>query len=190
MISHSRFKAKTSNMAATRFPTTQYTATNLTESCGAVLFEPQSKRICLLRYNVNGEVYLPKGRRNIGESRHAAALREVAEETGYECDLIPLNMENRQPATDADVDMPDAVTRHADVSTEPFMCTVRDVGNGGVKLIWWFIACSTLSTRGPGEAQFGVEICSYQDAIEALTFETDRAVLRRAIEVLELSQAR
>ena len=73
------------SMAESNFVTRQYASEQFAESCGAVLFmspKPQNAKVCLVNYLQTNEWMLPKGRRNIGESRRDAALREVAEETG------------------------------------------------------------------------------------------------------------
>jgi hypothetical protein len=75
---------------------------------------------------------------------------------------------------------------------EPFMCTVRDLPNeGGVKIIWWFVA--TLDDggeeRGPGEDTFRSEFFDCEEALDKLWFETDREVVRKAVEIVECTLA-
>ncbi|KAH5745619.1 hypothetical protein HBI17_147970 [Parastagonospora nodorum] len=70
------------------------------------------------------------------ESRSACALREVREETGCRCTLVPIRMATRQTAADDPVDVPD-VPRVWDALREPFMWQVRELGEGkGVKILW------------------------------------------------------
>lgn len=65
-------------------------AEDFVESSGTVLFSSAARRICLLNHRSLRQWILAKGRRNIGESRQAAALRETKEETGFECNLLPV----------------------------------------------------------------------------------------------------
>jgi len=135
------------------------------------------------------EYLLPKGRRNWSESRAAAAMREVQEETGYECELLDLEMQTRcPPLVEEDDNTPDVV-RTAEGKGEPFMLQVRQLGGGGVKLIWWYIAGKItyvqFDTSGREiERQFDHVWLYYDEAVEMLTFEDDRVVMRRAIEIV------
>ncbi|KAL4967796.1 putative NUDIX domain [Aspergillus stella-maris] len=179
-------------MATSAFPTKQYTSEQFVESCGAVLldFTPPSSRVCLIQYLETNEWLLPKGRRNIGESRREAALREVKEETGYECRIYPVAMLTRAPRSEDAENVFDEV-RICPGIEEPFMLTVRELGEeDGVKVIWWFVACVEMNTgdltRGvQGSADFGAEFFEYEEALQKLEFQTDRDVLARAIEMVE-----
>lgn len=103
-------------MAASRFETTQYPCASFTESAGTVLFDPQTHQICLLRFQ--DEYILPKGRRNIGETRPEAAVRETREETGFACGLLPVRMETRQPEAGDGIDAADEVKVVRDMKGE------------------------------------------------------------------------
>ena len=49
---------------------------------GGVLYDPLTKKVALIRFPNDNHHALPKGHLNEGETPEAAALREVAEETG------------------------------------------------------------------------------------------------------------
>ncbi|KAJ4362761.1 hypothetical protein N0V95_001252 [Ascochyta clinopodiicola] len=181
-------------MAESNFVTRQYAADQFVESCGAVLFispKPQNAKVCLVNLLSTNEWMLPKGRRNIGESRKATALREVAEETGLQCRLLPVTMPTRAPMSNDSADVPDEARTQVDI-TEPFMCTVRELPKGnGTKLIWWYIAVleyDAYSRRGPGEEQFKPEFFTADDAVQKLHFESDREVLRKAVEIIDTTE--
>jgi 8-oxo-dGTP pyrophosphatase MutT (NUDIX family) len=183
-------------MAASSWPTINYPSTSLSESAGAILFDLASKRICILQYMtyVNDdwktEYLLPKGRRNWSESRAEAAVREVLEETGYECELLDLEMQTRcPPLIEEDENTPDVV-RTAEGKGEPFMLQVRQLEGGGVKLIWWYIAGKISFVQFDSEGseikrQFEHDWFYYDDAVARLTFEDDRVVVRKAIEIVK-----
>ncbi|KAB8260228.1 hypothetical protein BDV32DRAFT_149709 [Aspergillus pseudonomiae] len=76
--------------------------------------------------------------------------------------------------------------------TEPFMVTIRQLGEGvkGIKIIWWYIAALdggviAGSPGGEWEKEFTPEFFSLGEAVEKLSFEDDRAVLRKAIALEE-----
>ena len=182
-------------MAESHYLTQQFTSSTFVESCGAVLFDlsnPSFKRVCLCNILDKNEWILAKGRRNINESRKDAALREIYEETGYRCKLLPVTMSTRATAADDPADVPDEPRVH-DELTEPFMCTVRELPNRtGVKIIWWFVAIldDANGGSGPGEEKFRPEFFECEEAVGKLWFKLDREILRKAIEIVEKTMAR
>ena len=184
------------HMAESSFVTRQYASEQFVESCGAVLFvssEPQNAKVYLVKLLSTKEWMLPKGRRNVGESRKDAALREVAEESGLQCRLLPVTMPTKACAPDDPADVPDEARTQIDI-TEPFMCTVRELPKGnGTKIIWWYIAVleyDAHSRRAPGEAQFRPEFFTADDAVQKLHFESDREVLRKAVNIINTTEFR
>jgi 8-oxo-dGTP pyrophosphatase MutT (NUDIX family) len=180
-------------MAESNFPTRQYPSSDFVESCGAIIFDlshSSRKRVCLSNIVAENKWILVKGRRNINESRKDTALREMFEETGYRCKMLPVRMSTRATTVH---DSPDVVDkpRVQNGLAEPFMFTLRDLpGGDGVKIIWWFIAVlDVVGDRGPGEQTFRSEFFDCEEAIGKLWFETDREVLRRAVEIVEDTMA-
>jgi len=175
-------------MAASKFQTRQFAAEDLVESAGAVLFHLSRKELCLVRHGQPGEWLLPKGRRNCAEHRHQAALREVQEETGYKCHVLPVTMKTRAPPA-GEVAYPDN-PRDCDNVREPFFLTTRDLGNSNIKLIWWFIAAVDESiavqqcVQAPEDEYFEPRFFDYETAIEVLTFDLDKAIVIRAVELV------
>lgn len=93
---------------------------------------------------------------------------------------------------------PDKVRVYPD-AVEPFMVSVRDITGQGkkerdqqVKVIWFFVArvdeSQEVAVVNDSEVS-GVEAFGYEEAVEKCTFEKDREVLRRAIELVERSQS-
>ncbi|KAI0886300.1 uncharacterized protein GGS22DRAFT_127128 [Annulohypoxylon maeteangense] len=175
-------------MASVWWKSTLYPSEQFVEACGAIVFDATAnpKKVLLQHYSTEDEWLLPKGRRNCNESRKDTAKREVREETGYAIRLRPLTMATRAPSDIESADVKD-IARTYDSLTEPFMLDVRDLGNGkGVKLVWWFIA-DVDGIVGKGEVQFKPEFVQCDKAVEKLTFEKDREVLTKALELIELS---
>jgi 8-oxo-dGTP pyrophosphatase MutT (NUDIX family) len=176
-------------MAQSRFKSEQYTSEEFVESAGAVLFRLSSREICVLRLLDREEYILAKGRRNCGEACQAAALREVTEETGFACRLLPLNMYTRAPPAVETEQAADQARFYTGVY-EPFTLQVRHLGEGHVKLIWWFVAAVDEETPPKDrDAQdkniYAVEFYSYTDVLDKLTFQTDRDMVKKAIELVE-----
>lgn len=173
--------------------TSLYTSEQFVESCGAILFDLSSpkKTGCLIHYHPKNEWLLAKGRRNCGESRHEAALREVREETGYQARLHPVTIYIRAPPMDEQGHMPDEPRCYPDL-TEPFMVTIRQFGGDGatgVKIIWWYIAAldegAVAGSVGKAEEEFTARFFPLEEAVEKLSFRDDWAVLQKAIALVE-----
>ena len=176
-------------MASSHFQTTQHTSSQFVESAGAILFRLSTKEICLLHLLPRNEYLLPKGRRNMGETRQQAALREVREETGYRCRILPVSMSCRAPPAVELEHSPDVVRVYAN-STEPFSLQIRQLGaEGNVKLIWWFVAAveefEESGEEHPGEEQFEVGFYRYQEAVAKLTFQGDKDLVEQAIAMVQ-----
>ncbi|KAH6631727.1 hypothetical protein F5144DRAFT_532672 [Chaetomium tenue] len=180
-------------MANSRFASEQYTSEEFVESAGAVLFRLSSREICVLRLLERDEYVLAKGRRNCGEGRQAAALREVTEETGYACRPLPLDMHTRAPPAVETEQVDDRVRLHTRVC-EPFTLQIRRLGEGQVKLIWWFAAAveeeiPPMDREAQEKDRYAVEFYSYTDVLDKLTFQMDRDMVKKAIELVKNTYA-
>lgn len=175
-------------MAVSAFDTSQFSSEEFVESCGAITFDfsGPNPQVCLVHYTPKNEWLLAKGRRNCDETRQAAALRETEEETGYRCRLLPINLSTRCPAASEEDNVPDEPRSYPNI-TEPFMLNIRrtDGEEANVKLIWWYIAVvENRNLRGDGEEKFKADFINIDDAVQRLTFEDDRKVLERAINLV------
>lgn len=185
------------DMAPPRFPTIVYPSTSYLEAAGLVVFHRPLRRIAINYYRPKREWLLPKGRRNFQESRYKAALREAREETGLPCRSLLCNFASRvPPKVEETVNTPDKPRMYDGVEGEAFMLMVRELpsreGRKEVKLIWWFIGEldeeageAQALDGGRGEDVFEVGWFSYEEAVEKLTFEDDREVASRAVEIVE-----
>lgn len=156
------------------------------ESCGTVLFRLSTRQICILRLIKTDEYVLPKGRRNVGESHPATAIRETTEEAGIPCRLLPINMHSRAcPAVEAAANAPDEA-RFYEAIHEPIAVQTRHSDEMGLRLIWWFVAAVNEGEPiGQHEDDtFDVEFHSHEDTLQKLTFDSDRKVVQKAIDIV------
>nr|POE63375.1 hypothetical protein CFP56_04278 [Quercus suber] len=183
------------SMATSGFSTTQYAASQFVESAGAIVFHVAQRQICLVRHRPRDEWLLAKGRRNVGESRVQAALREAREETGFACDVLRMDMVTRAPpAMEVLSHYPDEPRMHEAV-TEPFAVTICEIGEGSqVKFIWWYLAAIRGSRADEGvasqdgEEQFEARLFDFEGALERLTYQSDREIVRKAVEIYEANE--
>ncbi|AEO68620.1 1f60eead-c1c1-45fc-9ede-0c2266dbf5d9 [Thermothielavioides terrestris] len=174
-------------MAESRFESEQYMSEAFVESAGAVLFRLSSREVCVLHILKRGEYVLAKGRRNCGEPRHLTALREVTEETGFACRLLPVNMHTRAPPAVEPEQLDDRARFYTGIC-EPFTLQIRRLGEGQIKLIWWFVAAvdeETPPKESPEKDRYAVEFLSYTEVLDKLTFQMDREMVKKAIELVE-----
>jgi 8-oxo-dGTP pyrophosphatase MutT (NUDIX family) len=148
-------------------------------SCGTITLDPAQAKMLLIRWKINGEVFLPKGRKNIGEVLEDTAVRETYEETGVRVTLLPLRIPTH--AT------PGATTKlDYGLSTEPVAFSQRTMLDGTLKLIFWFIAqgdstaVHDTGTQEEGE-DFDPVWVDLGSAVETLTFNEDKEIANRVI---------
>ncbi|KAL8997560.1 MAG: hypothetical protein Q9169_003178 [Polycauliona sp. 2 TL-2023] len=174
-------------MSASRYESEQYTSETFVESVGAVLFRMSTQEVCVLHLLDRDEYILAKGRRNCGESRRDAAVREVTEESGYSCHLLSLNMSTRAPPAVEEEQLADEARFYVGIC-EPFTLQMRRLGKSEIKLIWWYIAAVNEDEPWKEDQQekdrYAVEFCSYTDVLEKLTYQTDRDLVGKAINVV------
>ena len=190
-------------MTGRRHLQTQYDSSNFVISAGALPFQfdaaGRPRRIVLVHYGKRDEWLLAKGRKDQGESISSAATREVLEETGFPCRLhtIPhLPTYAPLPSSPALGYQPQ-MARIAHGSTEPFSITIRPLDTRNVKLIFWYIGAidipydqdSSLAGHAPGSHQVAegfdeAKLVDIDDALERLTYEGDRDLVRTAVRVL------
>ena len=157
-------------MAARDLNTIQYTSEDFVESAGAVLTKLSTRQICIVHHRKRDEYLLAKGRRNIGESRHTAAIREGEEETGYRCRPLPVKMTTRAPPAVELKFSRDEPIEYEDIC-EPFMVTHRTLKGNGLKFIWWYAAAiDAEAIPGGGEAQFETKLLDFEEAVEVLAY--------------------
>ncbi|RLC98140.1 MAG: hypothetical protein DRI77_05730, partial [Chloroflexi bacterium] len=104
-----------------------------------------------------GEVRLPKGHVDPGETARETALREVREESGYADLTIEADLGTQVVEFDYD-------GRHVVRSERYFLMTLAD----------------DASPPGAGEEQFEPAWLNWDEALAALTFEAEREWVRRA----------
>ena len=177
-------------MAISRFITSQYSSEQFVESAGAILFRLSTKEICLLHLLQSDEYVLAKGRRNCQESTQQTAVRELMEETGYRCRLLPVTISTRAPPAIETEQMAD-VPRTLSNITGPFFLQIRQSSENNVKLIWWYVAAldkeHNEDSKEKEELNFKAQFYNYEEALEKLTFQADRDMIKKAIEIVQAS---
>ncbi|KAF6764047.1 hypothetical protein DFP72DRAFT_787083, partial [Ephemerocybe angulata] len=149
-------------------------------SAGSVLFRTHPTtgqlEICVVHntHRKSNAWILPKGRKDQGESMATTAVRETYEETGYPCELFPCTIPTRSPYPGKS--LKPYVILEAKDSVEPFYMTVRELKDGSLKQVWWYI---TWLQGNSAEKVEGVSMPSEEG------YESEFVDVPRALEVFE-----
>ncbi|KAJ5084561.1 hypothetical protein NUU61_009140 [Penicillium alfredii] len=149
-------------------------------SCGTVSLNLHQAKVLLIRWRKTGEVFLPKGRKNIGETLHDAATRETFEETGFQVTCLPLPI-----TTLATSPVSSEIDTSSQATTEPVAVSQR-VTNNQLKIIYWFAATGDseavpeLGTQQTGE-DFEAIWTGIGHVGEVLTFDDDKQIAQAVI---------
>jgi len=99
-------------------PNSAWCSQSFMMGAGMVILQPSTDRVVVVHDSVDGHWFLPRGRKDIGESLEKTALREAYEESGYEVEFLPLHIPSCAPPPPGD---PEAFFR---LNTEPIFMTV------------------------------------------------------------------
>ena len=211
--------------AAPGFETDLYTSEAYAEGAGTVLFRLATREVCVLRprgpksQGRDEHVVLPGwGRRRVGEAPADTALREITEETGFSCRLLPVNLSSRALPPSGSGSGEDALGREPEPEIggthlhkgvcEPVGLQLRRgaaaarAAAAQLELVWWFVAAVNEGEprgrrRHEGKAANGkdkpkegleVDFLSYEDALQALASPDDRALVEKTMAVVNATQ--
>ncbi|EKM75372.1 hypothetical protein AGABI1DRAFT_87842 [Agaricus bisporus var. burnettii JB137-S8] len=96
---------------------------NFTLGVGMVLIQQSTNKIVVVHESSKGYWFFPRGRKDLGESLEAAALREAYEESGYRAELMPVYNPSRAPAP------PGERQRYEEPNKEPVYMTTTAAVN-------------------------------------------------------------
>ncbi|KAL2209137.1 hypothetical protein CC79DRAFT_1396071 [Sarocladium strictum] len=158
-------------------------------SCGTVTIDPQRSKVLLIRLRTTDEYFLPKGRKDIGETLEETAKRETFEETGIQVELLPLKINTLATVPSAAI-----AANHTGAVTEPMAMTQRKDATGTLKIIFWFVAegdsASVPEQRQQQEGEdFDTVWKDFDDVAATLSFDDDRRVAAAAIDAFQTTKS-
>ncbi|PGH04987.1 hypothetical protein AJ79_06944 [Helicocarpus griseus UAMH5409] len=148
-------------------------------SCGTVTVDLVRSKLLLIHWHATGEYFLPKGRKDVGETLERTALHGTFEETGYKVELLPLTIQTR--ATGGS----DTKAKNTSV-TEPVAVQQRVTKEGILKIIFWFAAKGSLTEkREKGSQQEGEDFDAvwvrFEQASNILSFDDDKQIAEEVL---------
>lgn len=167
---------------------------------GAVIIQPSTQRVCIIEDSDHcpGAYFLPRGRKDVGESLEQTALREGFEESGYQVEFLPAVHWVRQPRA------PGAVfaTKQDWLTTEAFYIAQRPFFDrprrnvapptGGEHIVFWYLcqlppdATPEQGTRMPDEQGFVTHLLPFDEAIAKMRSDgspTESVILEEGITI-------
>ncbi|KIM81965.1 hypothetical protein PILCRDRAFT_820843 [Piloderma croceum F 1598] len=159
-------------------PPSLWFASDFLLGAGMVIIQPETEKIVVIHDTKSNIWFLPKGRKDVGESLEQTALREAYEESGYRVEFLPLYTPTRAPVS------PDVPRGHYELpNTEPIYVSViswaprknhqsRATDNGGEYLSFYYVgqippdAVHNEGTGMPDEQSFTTHLLSVKDAVE------------------------
>ncbi|KAF9013925.1 NUDIX hydrolase domain-like protein [Cyathus striatus] len=174
------------------FESSVYRSSDFVLAAGSVLCKrvlaSDALQVCLLYHRKSGLWVLPKGRKDLGETIEAAAIRETFEETGYACKFLPVRMPTRAP--------PPAINLHPDVvstidnAIEPFSVTVRKTQNSTKIIFWYLTQLQSPDVQRSSDTQtdsedFVSRFCEIEEALTLLTISEYTEVVKQAALLLQ-----
>ncbi|KAK7055501.1 Nudix hydrolase domain-containing protein [Favolaschia claudopus] len=153
---------------------------NFLLGAGMVVIQPGSGKLVVVYESKKKYWFLPKGRKDVGESLEQAALREAYEESGYRVEFLPLFTQTRAPSPPSN---PHAAY---EPNTEPIYITTvafparhraNRVSPAGEYLTFWYVgqipedAVREENTGMPDEVNFVTHLVDVNEALKLLCAE-------------------
>ncbi|KAG6855974.1 hypothetical protein H0H87_008872 [Tephrocybe sp. NHM501043] len=188
-----RPRSPMSSFSSPPLPPSGFSSQNFMLGAGMVVLQPSTHKVLLVYDTKDKHWFLPRGRKDVGETIEEAAVREAYEETGYRVRPLPLYMPTHAPAP------PSNPGARAQLNTEPLYTSLvswpANSGNRrfpGEYLTFWYAGqipfdavrppCHPFmtllthaqthtpisSTAMPDEQFYTSHLLSYADALECL----------------------
>ncbi|KZV96505.1 hypothetical protein EXIGLDRAFT_833591 [Exidia glandulosa HHB12029] len=181
-----------SDRSTPALPTSLWSSEDFMLGAGAIIIQPSTDKVCILEDAVRypGSYFLPRGRKDVGESLEQTVLREAHEESGYRVEFLPAAHPVLQPRSQQDMLTSEAFH----ISLTPFHHRRRGPlpNTGGEYLVFWFLcqiaedAEPEQGTRMPDEQGYVTHLLSIDDALAKMARSGDTLeyhVLRRGVEI-------
>ncbi|KII91490.1 hypothetical protein PLICRDRAFT_38250 [Plicaturopsis crispa FD-325 SS-3] len=171
-------------------PDSHWVAHDFWLGVGMVIIQPATNKVVIVHDSATDRWFLPKGRKDIGESLEQAALREAYEETGYRAEFLPIITHTRAPT-------PPNASPHtiAPLNCEPFLVDIslwasrtmsRQGDSGGEYIMHWYVgqigpdATRETGTGMPDEQGYVGHLVDPQTAYERLSASGHREIFVKA----------
>ncbi|KAJ6554475.1 NUDIX hydrolase domain-like protein [Mycena capillaripes] len=166
-------------------PNSSWTDENFLLGAGMVVFQPATLKVVVLYETKKKFWFLPKGRKDVGESLEQTALREAYEESGYRVDFLPLYTHTRAPGPPDDPWAPSRLNCeaiHINLTSFPARKRGNRTSPPGEYLSFWYVgqipedAVREEGTGMPDEVNYEAHLMDVKEALEVLHTDEARIV--------------
>ncbi|KAJ7092479.1 NUDIX hydrolase domain-like protein [Mycena belliarum] len=190
------FRVRPQNMSlwsSAPVPDSAWADENFLLGAGMVVFQPATRKVVVIYESQKKYWFLPKGRKDIGESLEQTALREAYEESGYRVEFLPLYTHTSAPVP------PSARGAPYLPNCEPiYICTASYAARtrrnvlfpASEYLSFWYVgqipadAVPETDTRMPDEINYQTHLLDIEEATQRL-YPDEARVVRYAAKLAE-----
>ncbi|KAJ6578791.1 NUDIX hydrolase domain-like protein [Mycena vulgaris] len=172
-------------LSSAQVPDSSWADENFLLGAGMVVFQPATLKVVVVYEREKKYWFLPKGRKDVGESLEQTALREAYEESGYRVEFLPVYSNTRAPDPLHKVDAPNCEPIFINTAAYPARKRRNYSLPPGEYLSFWYIgqipadAVREEGTGMPDEVNFETHLLDVDDALNKL-FPEEARVLRYA----------
>nr|GAT49661.1 predicted protein [Mycena chlorophos] len=173
-------------------PNSIFADQNFMLGAGMVIFQEDTQRVVVCYESQEKKWFLPKGRKDVGESLADAALREAYEESGYRVASLPLFTNTHAPRAST-------IVESGLLNTEPIMITTiaspahrsrrtGELRSAGVYLVFWYVgsipadAVREAGTAMPNEVNYEAHLLLVEEACQKLRLHDADSQEARVVE--------
>ncbi|KAJ7452038.1 NUDIX hydrolase domain-like protein [Mycena galericulata] len=166
-------------------PNSAWADENFLLGAGMVVFQPATLKVVTVWEKEKKYWFLPKGRKDVGESLEQAALREAYEESGYRVQPLPLYTQTRAPGPPSNRETPyrpNCEPIFINTTSYPQRKRRNIVAPPGEYLTFWYVgqipadAVREEGTGMPDEINYETHLLSVDEALKNLFPDEGRVV--------------
>ncbi|KAJ7161055.1 NUDIX hydrolase domain-like protein [Mycena filopes] len=181
-----------SQYSTPQVPNSMWADVNFLLGAGMVVIQPATNKIVLVYETKKKYWFLPKGRKDVGESLEQAALREAYEESGYRVEFLPLHTQSQAPLSpNTPHRAPNCEPIYIHTTYYPERLRPNSVRPPGEYLTFWYVgqipadAVREVGTGMPDEVNYESHLVSIEDAMKHLERSSEAYVVQYAWETFQ-----
>ncbi|KAF7369806.1 Nudix hydrolase domain-containing protein [Mycena venus] len=186
-----------SQWSSPQVPDSGWADENFLLGAAMVVFQPATLKVVVLHETKKKYWFLPKGRKDVGESLEQTALREAYEESGYRVEFLPLYTQTHAPGPPSNPQAPYGLNSEPIyISTAAYPARIRRnrIAPAGEYLTFWQVcryvgqipedAVREEGTGMPDEVNYEAHLMDVNDAMKHL-FHDEAHIVKYAWELFD-----
>ncbi|KAJ7730256.1 NUDIX hydrolase domain-like protein [Mycena maculata] len=166
-----------SQWSTAQVPNSAWADENFLLGAGMAVFQPATLKVVVVWEKEKKYWFLPKGRKDVGESLEQAALREAYEESGYRVEFLPVYTQTSAPGPQSNPNapwLPNCEPIFINTASYPQRKRRNSTMSPGEYLTFWYIgqipadAVREEGTGMPDEVNYETHLLSVEEATKKL----------------------